>query len=562
MDAMPTRIGRYEIEELVGEGATAVVYRAHDPAIGRTVAVKLLKTEHGIDEDYLTRFQREAQSAGAISHPNIVTIYDVGRVDGTPYITMEFLNEKTLADVIASGERLSHKRILSIGIQLALALDHAHSRGVIHRDIKPDNVLVLNNGENVKLTDFGIARLEGVDDAQRTHVGTVLGTPRYMSPEQALGRGGDGRSDLFSLGAILYELLTGRRAFDSNNLAMLMLQIVQQDPPPLTEPTAGVPEGLQHAVMKLLAKKPEQRFQSGDQLAEVLKRELEALTAQEEETSRNHFLPLRLKLAVITGTVLAVLFLISMGVVYNMESRVVRNQSLASGAALARFVAVHSAVPALDQNWLPLKLFVQDGKARGGFDYLVITDHDHVVQAATDPKLVGKRYNLPTNLTSLQQTADMTVSSFDAGSIPLNFFDTPILFQKTEVGRVYLGLDQSGQARVLHATVLLMAVLGFLAVLAVIGLSQFFGILILRPVRLLKRSLTDFGAGDFDRRISETRRDEIGELYTAFNRMAALVQSSITNEQAREAGPDLSTPQPNVGRDAAVPEVTIRANVA
>ncbi len=241
-NTIPSHIGRYEIEGLVGEGATAVVYRARDPAIGRTVAVKLLKTEHGLDLDYLARFQREAQSAGAISHPNIVTIYDVGRVDGTPYITMEFLDEKSLADVIASGNRLPVKQVISIGIQLARALDHAHAQGVVHRDIKPDNVLVLNRGETVKLTDFGIARLESGDDAQRTHAGTVLGTPRYMSPEQAMGQSSDGRSDLFSLGAILYELLAGRRAFDSNNLASLMLQIVQQDPPPLTELNSDLPK--------------------------------------------------------------------------------------------------------------------------------------------------------------------------------------------------------------------------------------------------------------------------------------------------------------------------------
>lgn len=563
-DAKPLRIGRYEIEHLVGEGATAVVYRAHDPAIGRTVAVKVLKTEHGVDEDYLARFQREAKSAGAISHPNIVTIYDVGRVGDRPYITMEYLNEKSLAEIMASEERLPAKRIVSIGMQLAMALDYAHANGIVHRDVKPENILVLNGGETVKLTDFGIAHLEHRDDVQRTHAGTVLGTPRYMSPEQATGCDIDGRSDLFSLGAILYELLTGRRAFDSHNLALLMLQIVQQDPPAIAELAPAVPENLQRAVVKLLAKRPEQRFQTGRQLADVLERELDAMVAQEEDAARNRFLPLRLKLAIVTGGVLAALFLLSMGIIYNVEARVLRGQTLASGAALARFVAVHSAVPALGQNWLPLKLFVQDAHARGSFDYLAIADHEGVVQASTDARLVGKPYRAPSGLTALQSASDMTASSMVLdGKRPLFLFDTPILFQKTEVGRVYLGLNEIGIDRVLNATVWLMAGLGLLAVLAVVGLSQLFGLLMLRPVRLLRRSLAAFGAGDFDRRISETRRDEIGEIYSAFNRMAENVQSRIVAEASAPEmpGAGAAVDFTQIPQDTGVADVTMRAEI-
>jgi serine/threonine-protein kinase len=551
----PSRIGRYEIEQVVGEGAAAVVYRAHDPAIGRTVAVKVLKSEHGVDEDYLARFQREAQSAGLISHPNIVTIYDAGRVDGRPFITMEFLDEKSLAEIMADGAELPLKRILSIGMQLASALDHAHAHGIVHRDIKPENILVLKGGETVKLADFGIASLQRSDDVERIHTGTILGTPRYMSPEQATSRATDGRSDLFSLGAILYELLSGRRAFDGDTLALLILQIVQQDPPP----AEGVPEGVNRAVMKLLAKRPEQRFQTGRQLIQAFERERDALIAREEEAARNRFLPLRVKLAAVAASVLAVLFLLSMGVVYRMESGVVRGQSIESGAALARFVAVHSAVPALAQNWLPIKLFVQDAHARGSFDYLVIADHDNIVQASTEPALVGKPYRVPQGLIALKKSPDMTASSMTEAARSMLLFDTPILFQKTEVGRVYLGLAQDGVASVLHATAWLMAALGLLAVLAVIGLSQVFGLLLLRPIRLLRRSLNAFGEGDLDLRICETRRDEIGEIYLAFNRMAETVQSRLSREE--EPGAHADIPVLNIPPDTRVPETTIRAEI-
>src|SRR5882724_6437970 len=237
----PTKIGRYEIEGLVGEGAMAQVYRARDPEIGRVVAIKVLKDELCVDEDYVNRFLREAKAAGGISHPNIVTVFDVGRLGNAPYITMEFLDEKSLADAIAEHEKLPVKRIVSMGIQLARALDLAHRRGIVHRDVKPGNILLMEKGEAVKITDFGIARLDRSEDLQKTHAGTVIGTPRYMSPEQAAGRPVDGRSDLFSLGVILYELLTGKKAFDSNNVATLMLQIMQKDPEPCRNFAPEVP---------------------------------------------------------------------------------------------------------------------------------------------------------------------------------------------------------------------------------------------------------------------------------------------------------------------------------
>lgn len=521
----PHRIGRYELQSLVGEGATATVYKAHDPAIDRTVAIKILKKEFGADKNFSSRFQREARSAGAISHPNIVTIYDVGQVNGHPYIAMEFLDEESLAHVLAAGKKLPIRRVLSIGIQLAGALDYAHRHGIVHRDLKPANILLIHGGETVKLTDFGIARLAGIDELQRTHVGTVLGTPRYMSPEQAAARPVDGRSDLFSLGAILYELLTGHRAFDNDNLALLLLQILQTTPPPPSSISPDVPEVLDRVVMKLLGKRPDQRYQTGNQLAAALERELYTLQDSERSHAQNRFLPLRVKLALRASTALALLFMGCMSVIYGVEERVLQAQVLDSGESLAKFVAAEAAVPVLGQNWLPLKLFVQDAQARGSFDYLAITDHHGIVEASTDGSLTGKVFSRPLRQTPIARSATMTISSAtlpDGRSAYL--FDTPILFQNTPIGTIHLGVNQTGMQRVLQDTLSLLAFLGLLSVCAVGSLSYFFGGLMAKPIRLLRDSLTAFGDGDMDRRISQDREDEFGQLFAAFNRMADQTQ--------------------------------------
>ena len=520
------RIGRYEVECLVGEGASARVYRARDPQIGRTVAIKVLKHRAGVDQEYLDRFQREAQSAGTLSHPNIVTIYDVGRIDDAPYITMEFLDEKSLEDLLASDVRLPMTRVLSMAIQLARALDYAHRHGVIHRDVKPGNILLI--GETVKLTDFGIARSEHGEDAQRTHAGTVLGTPRYMSPEQVAGYDVDGRSDLFSLGAVLYEVLTGRKAFDNDNVARLMLQIMQQNPMPIATIAPDAPAGVQRIVAKLLSKRPEQRYVTGALLAEALEREQETIRIQEEEIDRNKFVSLRIKLAVLSAGTLASLFLLCMSVVYYVETGIVRNQLFDAGASLAKFVAVHSAVPVLDQDWVPLRLFVQDARARNSVDYLVVTDHADLVEASTEPDLIGKPFQPPHRTDQLVAKPDLTISSAGLqNGRSIFLFDTPILFQKTEVGHIFLGIDQAGVTHVLHATLWLMAVLGLLATITVGSLSYLFARFIARPLRSLRGALQDLGAGDLDRRISETRNDEFGALFQTFNSAVEGLQLNI-----------------------------------
>jgi serine/threonine-protein kinase len=250
------KIGRYEILDEIGHGAMGRVYRARDPLIDRTVAIKtvsidLLQQEGAGAE---ARFLREAQSAGRLSHPNIVTIYDVGEANGLAYIAMEYLSGATLRDLMDLGP-MPLDLALETATQMAEALAFAHAHGVIHRDIKPANVVVSEQQGRVKLSDFGIAHLV---NSNHTQTGQMLGSPRYMSPEQAMGKEINGRSDIFSLGAVLYEMLTGRYAFDGDNLPVIVYRLINETPVDAST-LRGLPGELNALLTRLLSKNPENR---------------------------------------------------------------------------------------------------------------------------------------------------------------------------------------------------------------------------------------------------------------------------------------------------------------
>ncbi len=276
------KYGRYEIEKELGKGAMGVVFQAHDPQIDRRVALKVLRSERVASEDFAQRFLKEARAIGRLSDPHIVTVYDVGNDHGTVYIAMEFLDGHPL-DEILREKSLSLKEIVNIGIQVANSLDYAHGQRIVHRDIKPSNIMLTSDG-SVKITDFGIARIEDPAAAQLTQAGEILGTPTYMSPEQVRGQAVDGRSDLYSLGVILYETSTGRRPFTGKNIAAIFSAITSEAPkdPMASEPfiSRGGSKALSELILKCLSKLPEERFQSGKAMAEALSRCLEE-SAQE-----------------------------------------------------------------------------------------------------------------------------------------------------------------------------------------------------------------------------------------------------------------------------------------
>lgn len=252
---------RYEIQELIGEGATAAVYRGVDTRLQRTVAIKVLLP--WVDDTTRQRFQREAYAAARLNHPNIMAIYDVGEDEERPYLVIEHIEGRPLYAFIPSPPSV----VAEFGRQICLALDYAHRQNLIHRDIKPANIHITPAGQ-IKLMDFGLA-ISG-ETKRLTAMGRIIGTPAYLSPEQAQGLPLDGRTDIYSTGIVLYELVTGVLPFDADDIGVLLLQQVKKTPKPPSELVAGLPPGLERVLLQALAKKPEERFESAGAMAAAL----------------------------------------------------------------------------------------------------------------------------------------------------------------------------------------------------------------------------------------------------------------------------------------------------
>jgi serine/threonine protein kinase len=269
------KLGRYEIVRELGKGAMGIVYLAKDPLIGRLVALKTIRpSAHADDEDtreFQARFVREAQAAGILNHPSIVTVHDIGVDDptGVSFIAMEYVEGQNLKEVLAAGRPLSFEQAADIIAQVAEGLDFAHAKGIVHRDVKPANIILLE-GNRAKITDFGIAKITS-GAANLTTTGQFLGTPNYMAPEQIKGTPVDGRSDIFSLGICLYECLTHRKPFGGDSLTSISYKIVHEPFPPLQEANPTIPDGFADVVGHCLAKDPVKRYQRGKDMANALR---------------------------------------------------------------------------------------------------------------------------------------------------------------------------------------------------------------------------------------------------------------------------------------------------
>jgi len=523
------QVGRYLIRERLGRGGMATVFKAHDPTINRDVAIKFLHASLCADDEYRARFLREARAAGGLSHPNIVVVHDVGEIDGRPYMAMELIEGVSLAEELEKHKQMPIRDVVVMGMQLARALDYAHGRGIVHRDIKPGNIMRLAGSQTIKVTDFGIAHMDDrgddTDAAQHTRIGDVLGTPQYMSPEQANGDKLDGRSDLFSTGIVLYQMLTGRRPFRGDSLVAVATRIANEDPPPITKQRPDVPASLRRVVDRCLAKQPSNRFQTGRELSDALAKVLAELDEIAREKNRPRIVPLRVKWAAMMAAIVAVVMGLTAAVITQRQYAAMMDQVSDYGASLARMIAQQNAAAVLGEDWEQVDVGVQEIMKTRNFERVTVIDLGGIVRVSSLPALVGQPYKPEATERLGKHGGSIAATRYaNATGSPVLGFEAPITFQDKQVGRVALGVPEEPLTQVARLSIVLMVVLAVVTVLAVAIAMYFVANWFAKPIRLVADSMAEIGKGRFDHRINEQRKDEFGELYVAFDAMAQALQ--------------------------------------
>jgi serine/threonine-protein kinase len=538
---MPESIGRFQLVEEVGEGAMSIVYKAFDPEINRTLAIKLLRGECAVDPEYRYRFLQEAKAAGKLTHPNIVTIFDVGEAEQGPYIAMEFLEGRTLEEIMDDDDQIAVRDAVIYGIQLAEALDYSHARGIVHRDVKPGNIISPGYGHAIRITDFGIARMDAPNKEHRTKIGSVLGTPQYMSPEQVEGRQVDGRSDLFSLGVILYQLITGEKPFVSETLTSLLMKIVQEDPEPIDVKRRDIPQSLKTIVEKLLNKKPENRFQTGKELANALRTVVHEIDEKQQHIDESKILPLRIKWTAVMALVVSLAMILGSFLVYQKQVDTMIELTLDSGGSLAEFIAIESAEAVLVQDWVAVEAFVQEINDRQQISYLRIFDHKRILRASTAPDEVGSSLDISEPKKNLREEGKILITEGEWKGDDVLDFQAPLLFQNTTIGGVQLGLSQTPLIAAADLTFYTMLGLLVAVVLTVIIVAYLLATGITLPMKILRKAMSHVRQGNYAYRIRQERNDELGLLFMEYNIMAEGL------EKAQQ--PDVAPEEPTVQAD-------------
>ena len=548
-DQLVQQVGRYKILERLGRGGMATVFRANDPTIGRDVALKFLHASLCEGDDYRARFLQEARAAGGLSHPNIVVVHDVGEIEGRPYMAMELLSGISLSEELEKSKTIAVHDVVVMGIQLARALDYAHGRGIIHRDIKPGNIMRLSGSRTIKVTDFGIAHIDdnaGGESSLRTRVGDVLGTPQYMSPEQTRGDKLDGRSDLFSVGIVLYQMITGVRPFRGDSLVAVATKIANEEAPPIDRERNDVPASLRRVVDRCLAKQPAQRFQSGGELAAALVKVLDELDEAIREKERPRIVPLRVKWAAMMGLIVAVVMGLTATVITQKQYGAMMGQVSEYGASMTRLIAAQNAERVLDEDWVAVEVVVQELMKTRNFERITVVDLSGSVRVSSEQALQGKPYRAP-GTEALGNLGTITASRYLVKGNPILGFEAPILFNNKQVGRVALGVAEAPLTEVARLSIWLMVVLAVVTVLAVAAAMYFVANWFAKPIKLVGESMAEIAKGRFDHRIREHRGDEFGQLYADFDAMAQALQereAAATKELESTAPLPPRTPVP------------------
>lgn len=523
--ATPATIGRYRIDGLLGEGAMAMVYAGFDMEIQRQVAIKCLHDNLAEDADYRRRFLVEARAAGHLTHPHIVTLFDTGETeDGRPYIAMEKLSGETLADRVAAHGLPPVSVVLELASQLAEALHYAHSQGVIHHDIKPDNIMLLDGWRHAKIADFGIAERRATRRPSGAEPKKIGGTPNYMSPERLRGQRAGASSDLFSLGVVLFWLVTGRLPWSYSGDVQRFLRQRQRLPePPIKPRDPATPPILIDIIRTLMAASPEARYQAGAEVVEDLRLARRSYERSREELPHPRLQSLGIRWALTLGATVVVALLLGMLAIYGKQHVAVNGLAQDFGDSLGQIIARDAAENIVMDDHAATRALVQDMARNEQIDYLAIADRDGTIIASTQ---AGENNQaLPAAAVTMQQQLSDGITSYRArlagkhGMQNALVFDVPVRYQTKAVGRLRLGVSEA-PLQAAQNTALGVIGLVLLTTLAAVLVAAYWLFRRLRgALDLLVASLLRVARGDHAHRIRIARRDELGRVFAAFNLM-------------------------------------------
>lgn len=530
-DAIPQQVGRYRIEGVLGEGAMAVVYAGFDPDIERKVAIKCLHREVAADPAYRRRFLIEARAAGHLTHPHIVTIFDVGETDdGRSYIAMERLPGETLASAVAREGFPPLPVIIELVGQLAAALDYAHARGIVHHDVKPENVMLVDGWSYAKISDFGIAERRGSPGDAGGASAEIGGTPAYMALERLRGERTDARSDLFSLGVVLYWLVVGKLPWpDIGNMQQLIRKRLRLPRPPIRPRDPTTPSILVSVVRTLLAPAAESRYQRGAEVIDDLRLAAREYERERENPLTTRIISLRLRWASSLGAILSLALVLGLAAIYAKQNAAVTGVALDFGSSMGRMIAGESAENLLLGDQAATRALVTDVSRNQQIRYLAIADRSGSVIASTQPQEVGQRLPAPDGGKYLWQSGDiqsyLNRTAGDRGQGGMLLFDVPIQYQAKTVGELRLGISNAALRAAQRTTLGVIAAVLVLTLAAVVGAAYWLFRRPLNMLALLGDALLKVARGDFRHRIRLARRDELGRLFDAFNLMNGALQA-------------------------------------
>jgi eukaryotic-like serine/threonine-protein kinase len=530
-NAIPQQVGRYRVEGILGEGAMAVVYAGFDPGIERKVAIKCLHREIAADPAYRRRFLVEARAAGHLTHPHIVTIFDVGETDdGRSYIAMERLSGETLASAVSREGFPSLPVIIDLVGQLAAALDYAHARGVLHHDVKPENIMLADGWSYAKISDFGIAERRGLPRDAGGMPAEIGGTPAYMALERLRGERSDARSDLFSLGVVLYWLVTGKLPWpDIGNMQQLIRKRQRSPRPPIRPRDPATPSILISIVRTLLAPAAESRYQRGAEVIDDLRLAAREYERERENPLATRIISLRLRWASSLGAILSLVLMLGLAAIYAKQSAAVTGVALDFGSSMGRMIASESAENLLLDDHAATRALVTDVSRNQQIHYLAIADRAGEVIASTRQEEVGHKLLAPQGMTYLPRTDDiqsyLSRAAGDREQGGMLLFDVPIHYQAKTVGDLRLGISNAALRAAQRTTLGVIAIVLVLTLAAVVGAAYWLFRRPLNTLNLLGDALLRVARGDYRHRIRLARRDELGRLFAAFNLMNGALQA-------------------------------------